>query len=138
MKHLSAATGTGLVTAVIIHLFRLGSLCSKKSKAASIKMTLAAVVLDAENYSRSCASVLLHDGEKRDVSRLEASAPRAGCARDDINRYSVVQILHKFSFRHCRRRMPRLQRMSEDKRSRFLCQSKSPARRVAHDVLRAT
>ena len=60
-------------------------------------MTLAAVVLDAENYSRSCASVLLHDGEKRDVSRLEASAPRARRARDDISRYVVVPVLHKKS-----------------------------------------
>jgi hypothetical protein len=63
-------------------------------------MTLAAVVLDAENYSRSCASVLLHDGEKRDVNRPEASAPRAQRARDDINRYLMVQILHKLSFRY--------------------------------------
>jgi hypothetical protein len=76
-------------------LFRPGFETAPKIKAASIKVTLAAVVLDAENYSRSCASVLLHDGEQRDVNRLEAAAPRARCARDDINSYIVINVLHE-------------------------------------------
>ena len=52
-------------------------------------------MLDAENYSGSCTSVLLHDGEQRDVNRFEAAAPRARRAGDDINRYVVVNVLHK-------------------------------------------
>jgi hypothetical protein len=83
-----------LTTVVINRLFRLDLNRPKKSKAASIKLTLAAVVLDAENYSRSCTSVLLHDGEQRDVNRFEAAAPRARRA-GDINSYVVVSVLHK-------------------------------------------
>jgi hypothetical protein len=84
-----------LTTVVKNRLFRLDLNRPKKSKAASIKLTLAAVVLDAENYSRSCTSVLLHDGEQRDVNRFKGAAPRARRAGDDINSYVVVSVLHK-------------------------------------------
>jgi hypothetical protein len=58
----------------------------KKSKAASIKLTLAAVGLDAYELLRSCTSGFVHNKERR-VDRahpLEVGAP--GRAADDINR----------------------------------------------------
>lgn len=62
---------------------------SKTSKAASIKLTLAAVGLDADELLRSCASGRVHNEERRDANRahlLEVRAPLLGCAADDINR----------------------------------------------------
>jgi hypothetical protein len=97
-------------------------------------------VFDAENYSRSCTSVLLHDGEQRDVNRFEAAAPRARCAGDDINSYVVVSVLHKtFSADETIYEQIALLvstrliwRMSEDKRSCVLCQPNSLRKKIRY------
>jgi hypothetical protein len=62
---------------------------SKKSKAASIKLTLAAVGLDADNLLRSCTSSFVHNKERHNAYRadlLEVRATRLKRRADNINR----------------------------------------------------
>jgi hypothetical protein len=68
-------------------MFRPGLKAAQKSKAASIKLTLAAVGLDAYLLLRSCASSWVHNKERLDAGRahlLELRAPKR--AADNINR----------------------------------------------------
>ena len=63
--------------------------CPIKSKAASIKLTLAAVGFDAEELLRSCARGLVHNKRRRDAKRanlLEVVAPSLECDADWISR----------------------------------------------------
>jgi hypothetical protein len=86
-KLLSAAAGTVCGRRVRASVPTWFEKQPKKSKAASIKLTLAAVGLDACELLRSCTSSLVHNGERRDAKRahlLEVGAPKR--AADDINR----------------------------------------------------
>jgi hypothetical protein len=61
----------------------------KKSKAASIKLTLAAIGLDAIELLRSCTSGFVHNEKRREANRahlLEVRAPGLGRRADNINR----------------------------------------------------
>jgi hypothetical protein len=71
---------------------------TKKSKAASIKLTLAAVVLDADKLLRSGARGLVHNKRRRDGNRanlLEVITPKRRCAADYVCLQFVEYGLHK-------------------------------------------
>jgi hypothetical protein len=77
-----------LATVVLCECSDPGLRPPKKSKAASINLTLAAVELDAEELLRSYAGSFDHE-ERRDTilaKLLEVRAPGLGRAADDINR----------------------------------------------------
>jgi hypothetical protein len=77
-------------------MFRTGLKAAQKSKAASIKLTLAAVGLDAYELLGSCTSSLVHNKERLEASRtdlLEVGAPKRHA--DGFNRLFVVFLHHQ-------------------------------------------
>jgi len=69
----------------------------EKSKAASIKLTLAAVTLDADILLRPCTNGLIHDRSRRKAgrARLRERAPLLVGVDDQIKHFFVVCAVHQ-------------------------------------------